>query len=100
MFACVQFGRGGVHFALTKLRQEKDELFEIDLMILAVIFHQHVDQPFAQRIDIHFGNAEEIFTCQKATVTFVQGFESAVQAFDLLASETCEQQTEQSADNR
>ena len=50
-------------FALTKFRQEKNKLFKIDFIIFAIIFHDHLDQTFAQRIDIHFRNAEQIIAC-------------------------------------
>jgi hypothetical protein len=87
LFACVEFGDGRFDFALSEFGQEKDELFKVQFIILAVIVHDDIDQSFAQWIDVHFGNAKKIFACQITTITFVQGFESTVQPFDLLASE-------------
>lgn len=94
LFACVVCRDGRFEFSLSKFGQEKDELFEIDFIILAVIIDDHVDQSLAQWIDIHFGNAKKIFTRQITTITFIQGFKSAVQSFDLLARETYGEQTD------
>ena len=97
LVAGVEFRDGRSQFSLSEFRQEKDELFEIDFIILSVIVDDHIDQSLTQRIDIHFGNAEKIFTSQIPTITFIQGFKSAVQSFDLLASEAYDEQTERSS---
>lgn len=51
--ASVELRCGRFNFASTEFGEKKDELLEIDFIAFTVIIHDHVDQTFAERIDVH-----------------------------------------------
>lgn len=53
----VELRGGRLDFAVAELGEQENELLEVDLVALAVVIHDDVDEAFAQRVDVDLPRA-------------------------------------------